>query len=53
MLPEQCLVGLPGYVLPPLVRLRHHGGVQLLVVHLTDDTGLAVRAPSSVGQAKL
>lgn len=38
---------------PQLVGLVHHGNVEVLLVGLADDSGLAVGAPPGVGQQKL
>lgn len=38
---------------PHLVGLVHHGNVEVLLVGLADDPGLAVGAPPGVGQQKL
>ena len=38
---------------PQLVALLHHVGVEVLIVGLADDAGLAMGAPSGVGQDEL
>ena len=51
--PKQCFTSLPGYVLPPLVGFRHHGGIELLAGHRTDYTRLAMGTAARVRQREL
>lgn len=51
--PEQFHARLPLHLSPELVALLHHVGVEVLVVGLADDAGLAMGAAPAVGQDKL
>lgn len=50
---EQLFATFPLQAVPPVVGLRHHGGVHVLVGRLTYKTTLAVGAASGVGQHEL
>lgn len=52
-LPVQFHTRLPLQLKPQLVALLHHVGVEVLIVGLADDAGLAMGAPSGVGQEEL
>lgn len=51
--PVQFDARLPLQLSPQLVALLHHVGVEVLVVGLADDAGLAMGAASAVGQDEL
>lgn len=51
--PVQFDAGLPLQLSPQLVALLHHAGVEVMVVGLADDAGLAVGAAAAVGQDEL
>lgn len=51
--PVQFDTSLPLQLSPQLVALLHHVGVEVLLVGLADDAGLAMGAPSGVRQNEL